>query len=79
MMTLTELEMEDSEAPQRRRIRMLTPKMVSQELNIGITNTYKLFKLKGFPKIQIGRKMFVEEEDLKKFLDEHKKCKIYLE
>ena len=57
---------------------MLTPQMVSKKIGIGITNTYKLFKLKGFPKIRIGKRMFVKEEDLIKYLESHKKTQIFL-
>jgi len=60
------------------REKMLTPKEVSEIIGIGITNTYKLFKLKGFPKIQIGKKYFVNESDLNNFLLEHRKSTIFL-
>lgn len=39
---------------------------------------YKLFHVKGFPKIQIGKKYMVEENDLYAFLDNYKKSKIIL-
>ena len=58
---------------------LLTPTDVSKKLGLGITNTYKLFKLNGFPKIKIGRRMFVQETDLTNFLNEHKKSQIYLD
>lgn len=57
---------------------MLTPKEVSEIIGLGLNNTYKLFGLKGFPKIQIGKKYFVNEEELKKFIQEYKGTKIYL-
>lgn len=43
-----------------------------------MTNTYKLFKLKGFPKIKIGKKYFIDEKELKKFLKEHSESQIFL-
>lgn len=59
-------------------INLLTPKEVSEILKLGMTNTYKLFKLKGFPKIKIGKKYFIDEKELKKFLKEHSESQIFL-
>lgn len=58
--------------------KMLTPKEVSEIIGIGMNNTYKLFKIKGFPKIQIGKKFFVDENDLNNFLSDYKQSKIFL-
>ena len=57
---------------------MLTPKEVSEIMVLGLNCTYKLFNLKGFPKIQIGKKYFVDENELKRFFHEHKGSKIFL-
>lgn len=43
-----------------------------------MTNTYKLFKIKGFPKIKIGKKYFIEEKELQKYLKEHSESQIFL-
>ena len=56
--------------------KLLTPKDVQSTLNIGKNTTYKLFKLKGFPKIKIGKKYFIYEDDLEKYLKEHIKTSI---
>lgn len=58
--------------------KLLTPKQVSGVIGIGMTNTYKLFKLKGFPKIQIGKKYFVNEDDFFTFLSQHKFSTVFL-
>ena len=57
---------------------MLTPKDVSLLIGLGLNNTYKIFKLKGFPKFQIGKKFYVYESDLKKFFDEYKGSTIFI-
>lgn len=59
-------------------VKLLTPKQVSVIVGLGMSNTYKLFRLKGFPKIQIGKKYFIEENDLNTFLKQHKCSKIFL-
>ena len=53
-------------------VQYMTPEMVSEALHIGMTKTYKLFKMKGFPSVRISRKWLVEADDLKKFLSEYK-------
>ena len=50
----------------------LTPKMVSDILHIGISKTYRLFKIKGFPSVKISNQWLVESEDLKKFMSEYR-------
>ena len=56
----------------------LTPKNVGNILGISMTNVYKLFRLKDFPSIKIGHRMFVNENDLETFLGEYRKSKIIL-
>ena len=58
---------------------LITPKDVQDRLNIGKNTTYKLFHLKGFPKIKIGKKYFVYEDDLDRYLKQHVTSTIYLE
>ena len=43
-----------------------------------MTNTYKLIKLKGFPKIRIGKRIFIPEDALEKYLEENKNAQIFL-
>ncbi|WP_442905415.1 helix-turn-helix domain-containing protein [Kineothrix sp. MB12-C1] len=47
-------------------------------LRIGKTNTYKLVKRKDFPKVTIGKKILVKEEDLNNYLTKYLKNKITL-
>ena len=58
-------------------INLLTPQEVSEIIGISLKNTYKLFHLKDFPSIQIGRKLVVKEKDLDEFLDRYKNCQIF--
>lgn len=62
----------------KEQMKLLTPKQVSDIIGLGMSNTYKLFRLKGFPKIQIGKKYFIEENDLNTFLKQHKHSRIFL-
>ena len=63
---------------QETKNKLLTPKDVQSVLNIGKNTTYKLFSLKGFPKIKIGKKYFIYEDDLEKYLKSHVKSTIYV-
>ena len=58
---------------------LITPKDVQDRLNIGKNTTYKLFHLKGFPKIKIGKKYCVDEDDLDRYLKQNVTSTIYLE
>lgn len=58
--------------------KLLTVKEVSDILRIGRSGTYKLFDKKDFPKITIGKKLFVKESDLDKYLTKYVKGKIEL-
>ena len=51
----------------------LTVEQVSEVLQLGKTNTYKLFRKKDFPKITIGKKLLVKESELDKYLDKYSK------
>lgn len=59
-------------------VRMLTVKDVKEHLHLGINATYKIFNMKGFPKIQIGQKSLVPEDRYLKWIDENIKNKILL-
>ncbi len=54
-------------------INLLTVNDVSEKLHIGKTNTYKLFNKKDFPKITIGKKLLIREDDLEKYIDKYVK------
>ncbi len=58
--------------------KLLTVRDVSDMLNIGKSNTYKLFRRRDFPKITIGRKMLVKESSLEKYLEKYTKGTIIL-
>lgn len=58
--------------------KLLTPKDISKRIGLGMTNTYKLINLKGFPSIKIGKRIFCEEAALEKYLEDHRKTQIYL-
>ena len=55
------------------RINLLTVTDVSKKLHIGKTNTYKHFNKKDFPKIVIGKKLLIREDDLEKYIDKYVK------
>lgn len=56
----------------------LTPKMVGDMLHIGENKSYQLFKLSGFPYIQIGKQKVVEAESLRSFLQKYEGSQIVL-
>lgn len=47
---------------------MLTTKDVSEKLHMGINQTRNMMRKKDFPKINMGRKWLVPEEELEKWL-----------
>ncbi len=59
--------------------KLLSPKDVQENLNIGKNTTYKLFQLKGFPKIKIGKRYYIFENDLESYLKQHIKTSIFLD
>lgn len=59
-------------------INLLTVSDVSKILHIGKTNTYKLFNRKDFPKVTIGKKMLIKENDLENYIDKYMKGTIRL-
>ena len=46
----------------------LTVKEVQEKLKVGERNAYKLVNLTGFPKIRIGKKILVPEDELEEYL-----------
>ena len=47
-------------------------------LKIGKNTAYKLVKLKGFPSIQIGKKILISKNELNEWLKNNKNSKIVL-
>ena len=47
---------------------ILSTKEVSQKLHMGINQTRELIKRKDFPKIIIGRKYIIPEDELEKWV-----------
>ena len=45
-------------------------------LGISKNTAYKIVKLDGFPKIQIGKKFFIPKDDLEAYLNKHIGSKI---
>ena len=58
---------------------ILDVKQLATKLGIGRDKAYTLMKLKGFPSFAIGSSYRVFEDDLEKFLKEHRGLKIILE
>ena len=58
---------------------LLTVKEVQDKLKLGKNNTYKLINKKGFPKIIIGKKILVPEEQFEKYIMNHVRSKIELD
>lgn len=57
---------------------LLTVKDVQEKLKLGKNNTYKLISQKGFPKITIGKKILIPEEQFEKYIMNHLRSKIEL-
>lgn len=57
---------------------LLTVKDVQEKLKLGKNNTYKLINQKGFPKIIIGKKILIPEEQFEKYIMSHIRTKINL-
>lgn len=58
---------------------LLTVKDVQDRLKLGKNNTYKLVNKKGFPKITIGKKILIPEEQFEKYIMNHLRSKIELD
>ena len=50
---------------------MLRVKDIQKDLGLGITTTYKLVNTKGFPKITINGRMYIPEEEYRKWIKMH--------
>ena len=52
--------------------KLLTPNEVKDVLHIGINQTRKLMKTPGFPSIRLNSKIYVTEDNLKKWLEDYR-------
>lgn len=59
-------------------IEYLTVQELQKKLKLGKTNTYKLISQKNFPKIKIGRKILIPENELDEYMNNHIKTTINL-
>ena len=57
---------------------LLTIKDIQEVFQCGKNYAYSLTKLKGFPTIKIGKKIFVSKDKLKKWIDENTNTEIEL-
>ena len=57
---------------------LLTIKDIQEIFQCGKNYAYSLTKLKGFPTIKIGKKIFVPKDKLKKWIDENTNTEIEL-
>lgn len=58
---------------------MLTVQEVQGKLKMSKNTVYKLVKLKGFPKVCIGKKILIPEDKLEKYIEKHIGCKITID
>lgn len=57
---------------------MLTVKDIQEHLHIGHNKAYALIRLKGFPKVKIGRTYVIPKEEYLRFINNHIKSQIIL-
>ena len=57
---------------------LLTIKDIQEIFQCGKNYAYSLTKLKGFPTIKIGKKIFIPKDKLKKWIDENTNTEIEL-
>mgnify|MGYP001088307820 CR=1 FL=1 len=51
---------------------------IQEHLGISKDKAYKLVKMKSFPKIQIGHRYYIPQDEYEKWLGRHLKSKIIL-
>lgn len=56
----------------------ITPKELREKLKLSKNTAYKLISQKGFPKIYVGNKILIPEEELDKYMMSHLKSRITL-
>jgi len=57
-------------------LNMITVKEVGERLGMSKNVTYKLINLNGFPKVIVGRKILIPEEEFEKYMKQHIGTKI---
>lgn len=50
----------------------LTPKDVEERMQLSHGTVNKLFHVKGFPMIRVGRTMRIKEKDFEEFMDSYR-------
>jgi len=58
---------------EQNELKVLTPKDVQQILHIGKSKTMETFHRSDFPAYRIGNRMFITEENLKKWIEKQQK------
>lgn len=58
--------------------RILTVKEVQLNMGISKDRAYKLIKMKGFPKIEIGHRYYIPEDAYNAWISNHTKKKVLL-
>lgn len=59
--------------------KMLTPQEVKDILKVSMNYTYRLIKTDGFPTIKIGKRYFIPEKALEKWIDDYTFKEYYVE
>lgn len=57
----------------------LKPQEVAKIMGMGKNTAYKFIRQQGFPKIKIGKRYFIPENALQKYLDKHIGTKIMID
>lgn len=58
--------------------KLLSVADVQEYLHLGRTTTYKLVSQTGFPKIVIGKKILIPEQEFERYIKDHMYSKILL-
>lgn len=58
--------------------RILKVKDIQENLGISKSRAYELINMRGFPKIQIGRRYYIPESEYKEWISDHLKRKVLL-
>lgn len=58
--------------------RILKVKDIQENLGISKSRAYELINMRGFPKIQIGRRYYIPEREYKEWISDHLQRKVLL-
>lgn len=58
--------------------KMLTVKDIAEHLNVGHNKAYAIVRLRGFPKVKIGRSYVIPQDKYIEWLNNHMKNQIIL-